>query len=48
VLIDLIGQDDIDEVHIFCVFFGPVTHQSTGPFVVPMKQDIEKIFRAIQ
>ena len=36
--------DDIDVVHMSCVFYGPVALENAGPFAVPMQHDIEKIF----
>lgn len=40
------GRDDIDRVHVSCVFFGPIALENTGPFVVPdcVQSDIDKIF----
>lgn len=38
---------DINNKHISSVFYGPITLESTGPFGVPMQQDIEKIFKSI-
>ena len=35
-------RDDVDDVHISCVFYGPVTLESAGPFAVPKQQNIEK------
>ena len=39
-------RDDIDNVHISCVFYLPVALEHTGPFVVPMQQVMEKVFKA--
>ena len=36
------SQDDVDDVHISWVFYGPVTLDSAGPFAVPKEQNIEK------
>ena len=36
------SRDDIDDVHISCVFYGPVTLDSAGPFAVLKQQNIEK------
>ena len=41
-------RDDFDEVHKSCIFFGPVPLQESGPFVVPLQHEIEKIFSAIR
>ena len=40
-------RDDFD-VHKSCIFFGPVPLQESGPFVVPLQHQIEKIFSAIR
>ncbi|CAB4041133.1 Sentrin-specific protease 2 [Paramuricea clavata] len=39
-------RDDFDDVHISCIFYGPVTLEMCGPFVVPKQSEIEKIFAA--
>jgi hypothetical protein len=39
-------RDDLDEVHLSCIFFGPVTLENVGPFSVPQQQEIEKLFNA--
>ena len=36
------SRDDVGDVHISCVFYGPVTLDSAGPFAVPKQQNIEK------
>ena len=41
-------RDDVDDVHISCVFYGPVTLESAGPFAVPKQQNIEKMFKEIK
>ena len=38
------SRDDIDEVHISCVFYGPITLESAGPFAVPKQLNIAKKF----
>ncbi|EDO38580.1 predicted protein [Nematostella vectensis] len=38
-------RDDIDDVHVSCIFFGPVALSNAGPFMVPMLADIEKKLR---
>ena len=42
------GRDDLDHVHSSCVFFGPITFQNTGPFVLSdcVQRDIDKVFSA--
>ena len=42
------SRDDVDDVHISCVFYGPVTLESAGPFAVPKQQNIEKVFKEIK
>ncbi|EDO26419.1 predicted protein, partial [Nematostella vectensis] len=39
-------RDDIDDVHVSCIFFGPVALSNAGPFMVPMLADIEKVFNS--
>ena len=39
---DCPSQDDVNDVHISCVFYGPVTLESAGPFAVPKQQNIQK------
>ena len=39
------SRDNVDDVHMFCVFYGPVTLESAGPFAVPKQQNIEKRFK---
>ena len=46
-LTDWPSRDDIDDVHISCVFCGPVTLESAGPFAVPKQQNFEKMFKEI-
>lgn len=41
-------RDDVDEVHMCCLFYGPVLIQDSGPFVVPNLQEIEKIFKKMR
>ena len=41
------SRDDVDDVHISCVYYGPVTLESAGPFAVPKQQNIEKMFKEI-
>ena len=36
------SRDDVDDVHISCVFYGPVTLDIAGPFAVPKQQNIGK------
>lgn len=42
------SRDDLDDVHISCLFYGPVTMESAGPFAVPKQQNIEKMFKEIK
>lgn len=38
------ARDDVEEVHISCIFFGPIKLENAGPFTIPMLVDIEKVF----
>jgi hypothetical protein len=40
--------DDVDEVHISCLFYGPIQLEKSGPFHVPQQKEIEKIFTKIK
>ena len=42
------SRDDVDDVHISCVFYGPVTLESAGPFAVPKQQNIDEVFKEIK
>lgn len=39
-------RDDVDDVHVSCIFFGPVSLENSGPFIAPLQQEIEKLFSA--
>ena len=39
------SRDDIDEVHISCVFYGPVTLESAGPFTGHLLKSITTQFQ---
>ncbi|KAK3703344.1 hypothetical protein QZH41_001507 [Actinostola sp. cb2023] len=42
-------RDDIDQVHVSNIFYGPVTVPNfiSGPFVIPEQKAVAKVFQAI-
>jgi len=42
-------RDDIDQVHVSNIFYGPVTVPNfiSGPFMIPEQKAVEKVFKAI-
>ena len=41
------ARDDIDDVHISSIFYGPVELDQSGPFTIPKRNEIEKIYSSI-
>ena len=39
-------RDDIDEVHISCIFYGPVHLEGNRPFAITEQEEVEKVFLA--
>lgn len=39
-------RDDIDEVHVSCIFYGPVHLEGNRPFVITGHEEVEKVFLA--
>ena len=39
---------DVDEVHVSCLFYGPIELKTAGPFEVPQRKEIEKLFKMIK
>ena len=41
-------RDDIDEVHISCILYGPVHLEGNRPFVITEHKEVEKVFLAVK
>ena len=40
--------DDIDEVHVSCLFYKPIHLKNSGPFHVPQQKEIEQLFKKLK
>lgn len=40
-------RDDIDKVHMSSIFYGPISLHQSGPFTVPKRHEIEKVYNEI-